>query len=77
MEVVGVQTIIALSDSQKVALYPTQQKVLIHKGLNFDFDGRVEAGRFTFYSRENKFNYDLFPVQHAGDRLDALFGAQL
>ena len=59
MEVVGVQ-IIALSDSQKVALYPTQQKVLIHKGLNFDFDGRVEAGRFTFYSRENKFNYDLF-----------------
>lgn len=59
MEVVGVQTI-ALSDSQKVALYPTQQKVLIHKGLNFDFDGRVEAGRFTFYSRENKFNYDLF-----------------
>ncbi len=59
MEVVGVQTI-ALSDSQKVALFPTQQKVLIHKGLNFDFDGRVEAGRFTFYSRENKFNYDLF-----------------
>ena len=59
MEVVGVQTI-ALSDSQKVALFPLQQKVLIHKGLNFDFDGRVEAGRFTFYSRENKFNYDLF-----------------
>lgn len=59
MEVVGVQTI-ALSDSQKVALYPTQQKVLIHQGLNFDFDGRVEAGRFTFFSRENKFNYDLF-----------------
>ena len=59
MEVWGVRTI-ALSDSQKVALYPESQKVLIHKNLNFDFDGRIEAGRFTFYSRQNKFDYKLF-----------------
>ena len=59
MEVFGVNTI-ALSDSQKVALFPYSNKVLIHENLNFDFDGRVEAGRFTFYSRENKFNYESF-----------------
>ena len=59
MEVFGVSTI-ALSDSQRVALYPESNGVLIHKNLNFDFDGRIEAGRFTFYSRKNKFDYSLF-----------------
>ena len=59
LEVFGVSTI-ALSDSQKVALYPESNKVLIHENLNFDFDGRIEAGRFTFYSRKNKFDYALF-----------------
>ena len=43
MEVFGVNTI-ALSDSQKVALFPYSNKVLIHENLNFDFDGAKVHG---------------------------------
>ncbi len=62
MEVMGVR-VIALSDSQKVAIIPSSQTILIRKGMAFDFDGRIEAGRFTFYGRQHRFNYELFQFQ--------------
>lgn len=59
LEVAGIQSI-ALSDKQAVALYPQENTVLIHKNLDFDFDGRIVAGRFNFFSQKNEFKYDAF-----------------
>ena len=59
MDVRGVDAI-ALSDSQKVAVHPYHRNIVVHKGLDFDFDGRIEAGRFTFHGRNHQFQYDHF-----------------
>ncbi|WP_417588637.1 hypothetical protein [Owenweeksia hongkongensis] len=61
MEINGVQAV-ALSDSQKVGLFPVDQKIVVHKDLNFDFDGRITAGRFTYWGDLFKFNYDQFRI---------------
>lgn len=61
MEIDGVKAI-ALSDSQKVGLFPRDQKITVYKDLNFDFDGRVAAGRFTYWGEQFKFNYDQFRI---------------
>lgn len=61
MEINGVRAV-ALSDSQKVGLFPANQKIIVHKDLNFDFDGRITAGRFTYWGELFKFNYDQFRI---------------
>lgn len=61
MEIEGVQAI-ALSDSQKVGLFPAQQKITLYKDLNFDFDGRITAGRFSYWGESFKFNYEQFRI---------------
>ena len=64
MEVYGIKAI-ALSDSQKVALYPRNRKITVHEGLNFDFDGRISAGRFNFWGTQFYFDYNLFQINMA------------
>ena len=59
MTIEGVQAI-AVSDSQQVGFFPVDQKVIMHRGLNFDFDGRIIAGRFSFWGRTFKFKYESF-----------------
>ncbi len=61
LEIDGVNSI-ALSDSQKVGLFPTNGQIIIHEDLNFDFDGRITAGRFTYWGETFKFNYDQFRI---------------
>ena len=61
MEIRGVQGI-ALSDSQEVAMYPRGRKITMHEGLDFDFDGRITAGRFSFWGQKFFFDYDKFQV---------------
>jgi hypothetical protein len=61
MEVEGIKAI-TLSDSQKVGLFPTDEKIILHKDLNFDFDGKISAGRFNFWGNEFKFNYEQFRI---------------
>jgi hypothetical protein len=61
LEIVGVSAI-ALSDSQKVGLFPRNSKIVVHENLNFDFDGRIAAGRFTYWGELFKFNYDQFRI---------------
>ena len=61
MEINGVRAV-ALSDSQKVGLFPVDRKIVVHEGLNFDFDGRITAGRFTYWGDLFKFNYDQFRI---------------
>ncbi|MFN3951584.1 MAG: hypothetical protein ACK4KT_04160 [Thermaurantimonas sp.] len=54
--------VIALSDSQQVRLFPADSKITMHRNLNFDFSGRIIAGRFSFWGREFKFKYDAFII---------------
>ena len=64
MEIRGINAI-ALSDSQQVALFPKGRKITVHEGLDFDFDGRIAAGRFSFWGNEFFFDYNLFQVNMA------------
>lgn len=61
MEVSGIRAI-ALSDSQKVALFPTEGKIIIQENLDFKFDGAITAGRFTFWGQNYLFSYDQFKI---------------
>ena len=61
MEVEGIKAI-TLSDSQKVGLFPANEKIIIHKDLNFDFHGQISAGRFNFWGNQFKFNYEQFRI---------------
>ena len=61
MEIIGINTI-ALSDSQKVRLFPRENKIVVHQGLNFDFDGKVVAGRFSYWGELFEFNYNDFRI---------------
>jgi hypothetical protein len=57
----GVERIF-LSDSQNVVIYPKNQELLIHKNRNFDFAGRIMAGRFEFFGKKFDFDYDKFKL---------------
>lgn len=61
MEIQGISGI-ALSDSQKVVMYPYGKIITLHEGLDFDFDGKIAAGRFSFWGQEFFFDYDQFRV---------------
>ncbi len=52
--------LVHLSDSQNVLIYPTNQQLIVKKGMDFAFSGRVHAGTFDFYTRGCEFNYDQF-----------------
>ncbi|MCH8555654.1 MAG: hypothetical protein LAT76_10875, partial [Schleiferiaceae bacterium] len=64
MEIRGIDRI-ALSDSQQVFLYPKGGKINMHKGLDFDFDGKIVAGRFSYWGNQFYFNYDQFQINMA------------
>jgi hypothetical protein len=55
----GVQSF-ALSDSQKVVIYPSKGEVVVRKNRDFLFGGRVFAGNFEFLGSEYFFNYKEF-----------------
>jgi len=61
---------IFLSDSQNVIIYPRNQELVVHKNRNFDFAGRILAGRFEFFGRKFDFHYDLFKLNL--DNVDSL-----
>jgi len=52
-----------LSDSQKVAIYPYKQQLVISKNRNIDFDGVVTAGLFTVFGHDFSFSYDTFKIR--------------
>lgn len=61
MEITGIQAI-ALSDSQEVALFPSGKTITLHEGMDFDFNGVVRAGRFTYFGQNHYFDYDMFRI---------------
>lgn len=69
LKIEGVQAV-ALSDSQKVGLFPNNGEIIVHENLNFDFDGRITAGRFSYWGNAFKFNYDQFRINM--DNIDSM-----
>ena len=61
---------IILSDSQNVVIYPKNQEIKLGKNRDFDFAGRLKAGRFDFYGKQFKFDYEKFKVDM--DNVDSL-----
>ncbi len=53
---------ISMSDSQNVAVYPAEQKIILKKNRDFTFAGIVHAGRFDFFGKEFSFDYDKFII---------------
>ncbi len=53
---------IFLSDSQNVAIYPANDRIVMKKNRNFQFDGHVQAGLFTFSGKNFFFDYDTFKI---------------
>jgi hypothetical protein len=51
-----------LSDSQRVAIYPYKQQLIIGKNRSLQFDGVIEAGLFTLYGHNFTFSYDSFKI---------------
>ena len=59
-----------LSDSQRVAIYPSNRQIVIGKNRDMDFDGVVEAGLFTIFGHNFSFNYDTFKISLAEYRFN-------
>jgi hypothetical protein len=53
---------IAVSDSQNVVIYPAHDQIIVKQNKSFQFDGKIEAGLFTYYGTNFFFNYDAFKI---------------
>ena len=53
---------IFVSDSQNVVIFPDNDRIVLKKNRNFLFNGRVQAGLFTFTGKNFFFNYDTFKI---------------
>ncbi len=51
-----------VSDSQEVVIYPSRREIVLKKNRDFDFSGKVEAGRFDIMGSNFSFKYDDFMV---------------
>lgn len=54
---------VLLSDSQRVAIYPYKQQLVIGRNRQLEFDGVVEAGLFTVFGHSFSFSYDTFKIR--------------
>ncbi len=61
LNMIGVSKI-QVSDSQNVVFYPRGSQLTMSKNRNFEFDGIIETGLFTFYGRGFDFNYEEFKI---------------
>jgi hypothetical protein len=61
---------IVLSDSQNVVIFPAEQEIKVQKNREFNFAGRVKAGRFDFYGKQFSFDYHNFKINL--DNVDSL-----
>ncbi|MGB8491315.1 MAG: hypothetical protein WCE64_09670 [Bacteroidales bacterium] len=52
-----------LSDSQKVAIFPYNQQLVLGRNRDFRFNGVVQAGLFTFFGHDFRFSYDTFRIK--------------
>ena len=53
---------IAVSDSQNVIIYPARDQIILKENRSFQFDGKIQAGLFTFYGSNFFFDYPNFKI---------------
>jgi len=58
----GVPRVI-LSNTQRVAIYPYSNKLVLGRNRDIEFDGVVQAGLFTVFGHEFSFSYDTFKIR--------------
>lgn len=58
----GVKSVF-LSDSQRVAIFPYNQQLVLGRNRNIQFDGVVSAGLFTVFGHNFSFSYDTFKIR--------------
>lgn len=63
--------LIFLSDSQNVAIYPKDGKIVMKKNRSFQFDGRIIGGLFDFYGKNFFFDYSNFKINL--QKIDSLY----
>ena len=51
-----------MSDSQNVVIYPSRDQIILKQDRSFQFDGKIEAGLFTFYGNNFFFDYNNFKI---------------
>ncbi|MGM0612792.1 MAG: hypothetical protein ACQESM_04690 [Bacteroidota bacterium] len=61
MKLFGVR-MIQLSDSQNVVIDPKQNTLTLKKNRDFDFNGKVKAGRFVIHGNDFEFSYKNFKI---------------
>lgn len=54
---------VALSDSQSVYVYPRNEELVMKENMDFNFDGRIAAGRFVIFGKKFDFFYDKFKME--------------
>jgi len=53
---------IILSDSQNLIIEPTNRSIMLGKNKDFNFDGKITAGRLSFATTNSSFNYNEFKL---------------
>jgi hypothetical protein len=53
---------ISICDHQNVVFFPKNEKILLKKNRNFQFDGAINAGMLNLYGNGFKFTYDDFKI---------------
>jgi len=61
---------IAVSDSQNVVIFPKNEKIVLKKNRDFQFDGKVMAGLLDMYGKKFNFSYEDFKIDL--DLIDSL-----
>jgi len=53
---------VQVSDAQDVQIVPRGQRIILKRNRNFQFDGVIGAGLFTFFGHNFFFEYDTFKI---------------
>lgn len=53
---------IILSDSQNLIIEPTNRSIMLGKNKDFNFDGKITAGRLSFATTNSSFDYNEFKL---------------
>jgi hypothetical protein len=61
MAIRGVENV-SISDSQNVFLYPARKELILKKNRSFAFNGKVDAGMFSFFGNNFNFDYENFKI---------------
>lgn len=56
-------SLVELSDSNEVAIFPYEGDLVVHQNRDFTFDGIVQTGQFAMYGEQMDFVYDSFEIE--------------